>query len=124
MSTRKTTLALLAVVTLAAGCSGDIAKQILSNEQLRGQVMDVIAQHKDVAFQAVDRIVASDSLRSSVVDHLLQNQEVAKQVLVRIGTNPGAFDMVMQIALRDTAMRGHVLTLVKGIQMASVQSRE
>ena len=120
MTIRKTTLALVAVLALAlAGCGGDAAKQILANEQLRGQVMDVIAQHKDVAFQAVDRIVASDSLRGAVVDHLLQNSDVAQQVIVRIATNPDAFDLVLGTAVRDTAMRAHVLTLVKGIQMAS-----
>ena len=36
-----------------------------------------------------------------------------------IATNPDAFDMVLGAAVRDSAMRGHVLTLVKGIQMAS-----
>lgn len=119
MTTKKTMLALLAVGTMAAaGCGGDIAQQILTSEQLRGQVMDVIAQHQDVALQAVDRIVASDSIRGVVVDHLLQNKDVAKQVVVRVATTPEAFDMVLSVALRDSAMRGHVLTLVKGIQMA------
>ena len=119
---RKTTLVLLAMATMAAaGCGGDIAKQMTSNEQLRGQVMDVIAQHQDMVLQAVDRIVASDSLRGPVVDHLLHNKDVAKQVIVRVATNPEAFDMVLDVALRDSAMRGHVLTLVKGIQMASAR---
>jgi hypothetical protein len=118
--TKKLVPALLAMAALAAvGCSGDIAKQVASNEQLRGQVLDTIAQHRDIALQAVDRIVASDSLRGVVVDHLLQNKDVAKRVIVRIATNPDAFDMVLTVALRDSAMRGHVLTLVRGIQMAS-----
>jgi hypothetical protein len=120
MKTKHTMLALLAAVTLAtAGCGGDIAQQILTNEQLRGQVLDVIAQHKDVALQAVDKMVASDSTRAVIVDHLLRNDGVAKQVIVSIATNPAAFDMVLGAAVRDTAMRAHVLTLVKGIQMAS-----
>jgi hypothetical protein len=119
MKTRKLALALLAVVALAAaGCSGDIAKQVTTNEQLRGQVLTAIAQRQDLALQAVDRMVASDSLRGAVVDHLLQNKDVAKQVIVRVATNPEAFDMVLTVAVRDSAMRGHVLTLVKGIQMA------
>jgi hypothetical protein len=119
MTTKKRLLAVLALVTMAAaGCSGDMARQILSNEQLRGQVMDVIAQNKGVALQAVDRIVASDSLRATVVDHLLGNKDVAQQVIMRIATNPDAFDMVLGAAVRDSSMRGHLMTLVKGIQMA------
>jgi hypothetical protein len=119
MTIRKTTLALAAALTvMVAGCGGDVAQQILGNEQLRGQVMDVIAAHKDVAFQAVDRIVASDSLRGQVVEHLLHNDNVARQVILTIASNPDAFDMVLGVAVRDSAMRTHVLTLAKGIEMA------
>ena len=119
MTTKKSLFALLALLTMAAaGCGGDIARQIVSNEQLRGQVMDVIAQNKTLALQAVDRILASDSLRATVVDHVLGNKDVAQQVIVRVATNPDAFDMVLGAAVRDSVMRGHVLTLVKGIQMA------
>ena len=93
----------------------------MSNEQLRGQVMDAIVTHRDVAMQAVDRLVGTDSLRAAVVDHLLRNDEVAKQVIVRIATNADAVDMVLGVAVRDSAMRVHVLTLVKGMQMANAK---
>jgi hypothetical protein len=120
MKTSKTLLALLSLAMMAgAGCGGDMAKQVVSNEQFRGQVLDSIAQHKDLALQTVDRIAASDSLRTVVVDHLLLNEKVAQQVLVRIGTNPAALDMVIGIAARDSLTREHVLTLAKGIQMGS-----
>ena len=122
MTIRKTVLALVAVALVAAGgCGTDVARQILTNEQLRGQVLDVIGSHRDLAMQVVDKIVGSDSLRAGVVDHLLHNDSVAKQVIVTIATNPDAMDMVLGAAVRDSAMKAHVLTLMKGVQMANAK---
>jgi hypothetical protein len=109
-----------AVVAVAAvGCSGDVAKQVTSNEQLRGQVMDAITKNPQFAMQQLDKFAASDSLRPIVVDHLLQNNEVAKQVIFRIATNANAIDLVLGLAVRDSALRSHVVTLVHGMEMAS-----
>ena len=117
---RRSTLLLSAALALGlAGCGGDLANQLVGNEQLRNQVLGAIVAHKDIALQAVDRILASDSLRSQVVDHILRNDDVAKQVIVRIATNPGALDMVLGAAVHDSTMRAHVITLVKGISMAT-----
>jgi hypothetical protein len=124
MQTRNVILLVAASAVLGvAGCGGDISQQLVSNEQLRTQVIDVLASHKDLALKTVDRFMASDSVRSAVVDQMLNNENGAKQVLIRIGTNPEALDMVMGIAVRDSAMRGHVLTLLKGVEMATKAQR-
>lgn len=114
-----------AVVLAAGGCmgGGDVAQQLGSNEQFRGQVMDAITHHTPLATQVVDRIFTSDSLCLPMVDHILANDEVAKVVVVRIGTNPAALDMVLGVAARDSAMREHVITLVKGMEMAAQRGR-
>jgi hypothetical protein len=101
-----------------AGCGSDVASQLQSNEQLRTQVLDTLASHRDLALKAVDRLMATDSLRSAVVDQVLRNEEGAKQVLVRIGTNPDAVDIVLGVAMKDSTVRGHVMTLLKGMQLA------
>lgn len=112
-------LTLVAAAAIAAGCNGDIGKQLSTNELMRTQVFDALAANPQLAMQAIDRVVQPDSLRQQVVAHLLANDEIAKLVLVRIGTNPEALDMVVGIAAKDSAMRGHLVTLVKGIEMAS-----
>ncbi len=120
MKTRNVILAAVAVAAFGlAGCGGDVAKQLVSNEQLRTQVVDALAAHKDLALKTVDKFMANDSLRMAVVDQMLSNENGAKQVLVRIGTNPQALDMVLGIAVRDSAMHEHVMTLLKGMEMAS-----
>lgn len=112
------TLALFTTV-VATGCNGDMARQLASNEQLRTQVFDAIAGDPKLALAAVDRLVQSDTLRAAVVEHLLTQDDVAKQVLVRIGTTPEALDMVVGIAAKDSTLRDHLVTLVRGIEMAS-----
>ncbi|MFN8587193.1 MAG: hypothetical protein U0704_05270 [Candidatus Eisenbacteria bacterium] len=114
---------LFAMMTFAAvtavGCSGDMARQIATNEQLRTQVFDAIAGDPKLAMGAVDRLMQSDTLRAAVVEHLLKQDEVAKQVLVRIGTTPEALDMVVGIAAKDSTLREHLVTLVHGMEMAT-----
>jgi len=122
MRIRKSMTVVFAVAALAAaGCGGDVAQQVLTNEQLRGEILGVIASHKDLALQTVDRVVSSDTLRAVVVDHLLRNDNVAKQVIVSVATNPEALDMVLGAAMHDSTMRVHVLTLLKGMQMANAK---
>lgn len=118
---RSITLCLAATVLGLAGCGADLAKQVTTNEQLRTQVLDALASRPELAMQAVDRMVSSDSLRVQVVDHLLGNEEVSKQVLVRVGSNAAAMDLVMGIAVRDSALRQHLVTLVHGMEMASAK---
>jgi hypothetical protein len=110
-----------AVLLVAAGCGMDVAKQLTTNEQLRTQVMDTIAANPALRVLLVDKLMATDSTRIAVVDKLLANDEVAKQVIVRVAMSPSAVDMVIGSAMRDSTMREHVLTLFKGIQMASAK---
>ena len=122
MTIRRSVLALGAVAAIAAaGCGGDIAQQMLQNEQLRTQVVDAIGTHRALALQVVDRLVATDSMRVGVVDHLLHNDGVAKQVIVTIARNPDALDLVLGAAVHDSAMRVHVMTLFKGMQLANAK---
>lgn len=110
---------LAAAVAVAAGCSANLVGQLGTNEQLRTQVFDAIAANKDLTGGLLDKLMATDSTRISVVDKLLANDEVAKQVIVRVASNPDAIDLVIGTAVRDSAMRGHVITLLKGVEMAS-----
>ncbi|MCC6652770.1 MAG: hypothetical protein IT348_16580 [Candidatus Eisenbacteria bacterium] len=120
MKFRSSMLLVAALAAFAlAGCGGDMAKQLAGNEQVRTQVMDAIAGNKDLAMQAVDRLMASDSLRAQVIDHLLTHDQAAMQVLVRIGTNPDALDQVIGVAAKDSVLRDHMFTLIKGMEMAS-----
>lgn len=119
MKRMRVAVMLAAVLGVAAGCSADLAGQLVSNEQVRTKVFDTIAANKDLMGQMVSKLTSTDSTRIQLVDQLLANDEVAKQVIVRVGMNPNAIDMVLGVAVQDSAMRGHVMTLLKGMEMAS-----
>lgn len=110
---------MVAAVMAVAGCGADVSKQIATNEQMRTQVFDAIAADQALAGQVVDKLMASDSTRIAIVDKMLTNDEVSKQVIVRVAMNPDAINMVIGTAVQDSAMRGHVMTLLKGIEMGS-----
>jgi hypothetical protein len=120
---KRSRLAVLAVAALVvvAGCSADLATQLTSNEQVRTQVFDAIAANPQLSGQLVDRLMTADSTRIGTVDKMLANDEVAKQVIVRVAMSKDAMTLVIGAAVRDSAMRVHVLTLVKGIELAGKQ---
>jgi hypothetical protein len=111
--------AFAAVSLLAlAGCGGDVATQIKTDGPVRDRAMDTFASNAVLAKQMTQRMLAVDSLRAGVIETMLHDKTSAQYVLVRIGSNPDAVDLVLQIAAADSAGREHVMTLLKGMQLA------
>jgi hypothetical protein len=111
--------ALAAVSLLAlAGCAGDVATEVRTNATLRDRVMGTIASDHALAQQMTERMLAADSMRAGVIEAMLHDKASAQYVLVRIGRNPDAVDLVLQVAAADSVGREHVMTLLKGMQMA------
>jgi hypothetical protein len=111
--------AFAAVSLLAlAGCGGDIATQIKTDGPARDRAMDTFASNAALAKQMTQRMLAVDSLRAGVIETVLHDKTSAQYVLMRIGGNPDAVDLVLQVAAADSAGREHVMTLLKGMQLA------
>lgn len=110
-----------AAVVLAislAGCMGDAATEIRTNAPLRDRVMTTITSNGALAEEMTQRLLANDSLRTRVLETMLHNSPSAQYLLARIGRNPDAVDLVLQAAAADSVGREHVMTLLKGMQMA------
>lgn len=118
-------LSLIAAALTFAGCAGkaDLGKQIATNQEIREQAMDAIAGNADLAVVMQQKLLANDSLRTRVVDTVLQDANAAQYVLYRIGTNQAAMDLVLRGAVADRSMREHVLTLMKGVEMAQAAKK-
>jgi hypothetical protein len=110
--------AAIAATLLVAGCAGDVATEIRTNAQVRDRVMGAIANDSALAQQMTSRLLANDSLRTRVVETMLRDSPSAQYVLARIGREPDAVDLVLQAAAADSVGRAHVMTLLKGMQMA------
>ena len=100
------------------GCMGDVATEIRTNAATRDRVMGAIVSDGALAQQMTQRLLATDSLRTRVVETMLHDSQSAQYVLTRIGRNPEAVDLVMQAAASDSVGREHLMTLLKGMEMA------
>jgi Tfp pilus assembly major pilin PilA len=115
---RKAGVALGVVIALVAGCAGDIAGELGRNVQVRERVMGAIAADSALAGEMTSRLLGSDRQRQHVIEIVLADDRAAQYVLARIGRIPTAVDYVLQAAASDSAGREHLLTLLKGMQIA------
>jgi hypothetical protein len=104
---------------IAAGCGGDVSTMLSTHADLRDKVIGVFQGNTAMAGQMVDRLLAGDSSRTVVLDRLFASGPVVDSVIARIAKHPRLVDGVLDQAVRDTAMRTHVLTLIKGMEMAT-----
>jgi hypothetical protein len=108
-----------AAVAFAAGCGGDASSMIAGNAELREKVMNVIGGNGALAAQMVDKLLGADSTRAMVTDKLFANGDAAQTILVRVARNQTMVDGVLNLAVQDTAMKTHVMTLLKGMEMGA-----
>jgi hypothetical protein len=109
-------------LTIAAGCGGDVSTMISSNAPLRDKVIGVFAGNGALATQMVERLLATDSTQAIVVDKLLANGGALQSVLLRVAKDRTMVDGVLNLAVQDTAMKTHVMTLLKGMEMGAAPS--
>ena len=122
-SLTRTLTCLTVAAALATGCAGDMTKQLVSDPNLQATVMDLISGNGGMAGQMADRLLASDSTRTMLVDKLLANGDAAQSVMMAVARNSTMLDGVIGLAVQDPAMKDHVLTLLKGIQMAGAGAK-
>ena len=115
---RKAGWAVAVAVALVAGCSGDIAGELGRNAQVRDRVMGAIAADSVLAGEMATRLLGNDQQRRRVIETILADDRSAQYVLARIGRSPTAVDYVLQAAASDSAGREHLMTLLKGMQIA------
>lgn len=106
---------------LAMGCSGDLGKQVMSNPGIQENIMGSIAAHENTAVAMMNHMLASDTARAVVVDKVLANAPASQQLMLAIAKDPTMLDGIINLAVQDSSMKDHVLTLFKGMQMAGVK---
>ena len=104
---------------LGLGCAGDVAQQVMGDPAMQGKIMDMISANPETAGGMADRLLGADSTRAMVIEKLVSSAGGAQAVMEVVAKNQTLIDGAINIAVRDPAMREHVLTLVKGINMAT-----
>ena len=112
-------LVFVAAASLGLGCAGDVSQQVMDSPELQAQVMDMIHANPEAAGGMVDRLLGADSTRALVIEKLVSSAGGARAVMEVVAKNPTLLDGAINMAVQDPATRQHVLTLVKGINMAA-----
>ncbi len=110
---------LVVAAALLGGCGGDLGQQVMGNPAIQQKVMGMIAANSGTAGQMVDQLLASDSARVVLVDKLLASPHGSEASLGHVASHTTLLDGVLTRAMQDPAMKDHVLTLFKGMQMAA-----
>jgi hypothetical protein len=106
---------------LAAGCSGNLGSQVMSNPEIQQNIMGTIASHGNTAAAMMDHLLVSDSIRAVVIEKVLASGPASQQLMLAMAKDPTMVDGVINLAVQDSSMKDHVLTLFRGMQMAGLK---
>jgi hypothetical protein len=81
--------------------------------------MDMMSADPDAAGGMADRLLGADSTRALVIEKLVSSAGGARAVMEAVAKNSTLLDGTINMAVQDPATRQHVLTLIKGINMAA-----
>ena len=99
------------------GC-GDMIQTIMRSPESQAKVMDLIGGDAEMAGRMTDKLLSAEGSRRALIDHLMGNGEAMQTLMARVARDPTALDAVIGLAVQDSTMREHVMTLFKGMQMA------
>ena len=105
-------------LSMMSGC-GDPVDRLLADDLQRTQLWDTVAGSPDLSGQVVDRLLGADATRAALLDRLMAGGGSRQAVLMRVATDRSLMEGTIHFAVQDTAMRGHLMTLFRGMEMAS-----
>jgi len=116
----RTRLLLLAAgalcLTMTSGC-GDPVDRLLASDAQRTQLWDTVAGSPDLSGQVVDRLLGADSTRAALLDRVMGSGGARQAVLMRVATDRSLMEGTIHFAVQDAAMRAHLMTLFRGMEM-------
>jgi hypothetical protein len=119
MNARMTWAALAALVMILAiaGC-GSPVDQVVKSDDLRGQMMEKITGDPAMAVDVLQRLLGSEESQGIVLDQVMGNSDALQALMARMAKDQTMVDGILNVAVQDSAMRVHVMTLFQGMQMA------
>ena len=114
-------LAAAAAMSLSGLGCGDPVHRMLADPASRSKLFQAIGADSSLTRELSDRLLAEDGTRALLYERLLGMGEARQALLVDVARDRVLLDGVIQFAVQDSAMRGHILTLFKGMQMAGAK---
>ena len=103
---------------MSSGC-GNPVDRLLASDVQRAQLWDTVAGNPDLSRQVVDRLLGADSTRALLLDRVMGSGGARQAVLMRVATDRSLMEGTIHFAVQDSAMRGHLMTLFRGMEMGS-----
>jgi hypothetical protein len=109
-----------AVLALAlAGCAGPV-DQIVKDEAMRGELVGKIVADTTLAREFMQSMLATDAGRGVVLTHVMQDGASAQVLMFEMAKSQTMLDGLLNVAVQDPAMKTHLMTLFRGMEMAEV----
>ena len=102
------------------GC-GDPVNRLLSSDAQRARLWDTVAGNPELSGQVVDRLLGADSTLTGLIDRAMENGRARQAVLMRVATDRSLMEGTIHFAVQDSAMRGHLMTLFRGMEMGNAR---
>jgi hypothetical protein len=110
-----------ALALVAVGCAVDVPHLMKTDATMRATVLDTIAGDSTLTNAVVVRLVGAEGTRQALLDAVFANGDATQQAMMRVARDPTRLDGVLALAVQDSATKDHVLTLLKGMQMAGAK---
>ena len=105
------------VVAAATGCGRDVKRMFQTNPKMRERVTEVMSVDSTLSGPLLDRMMQSDSTQAFVVRRVLANASTVQALMLRMASDRTMVDGILNVAVQDSGMRDHVVTLIDGMRM-------
>lgn len=110
----------LALSAVVAGC-GNPVETVVNNDEMRVQMMEKITGDPAMAADVVQRLLGSEESQRIVIDQVMSHSDAMQAMMMRMAQDETTVDGIINVAVQDSSMRRHVMTLFRGMQMAEAR---
>jgi hypothetical protein len=121
MESRSKLVAMMALALLGAGCAMDVPRMMKADANVQSQVMSAIGADSTLAGRMVDQLLGGESTRKMLLDQVMANGDAAQGLMMMVAQDETRLDAVLGLAMQDSSTKAHVMTLLKGMQMAGAR---
>lgn len=118
MKSRSRLAVTLALALLGAGCAMDVPRLMKTDADLQSSILGAIAADSTMTGKMVDRLLGGEATREMLLRQVMSNGDAAQGLMMMVAQDQTRLDAVLGLAVQDSSMKAHVMTLLKGMQMA------
>lgn len=107
-----------ALLMALSGCAGDPVVKMLDDPNSQARLVDLMVADTTIAQTLVTRLLGSSESRAMLLERTLEDGTSSQELMLRVSTDPAFMNGVIGLGMKDPGMREHLMTLLRGMQMA------